>query len=118
MKPIPLMAALLALAASPTLAHPTLQDAAPFPETTLRRAPATLRLTFSEAVIPAFSRITLARQGGAAVKTGAPIKGRDPKILAVPITGRLAPGSYKVEWRVVSKDTHRVEGSYAFTLAK
>jgi len=118
MKPIPLLAALLALAASPALAHPTLEDASPFPETALRQAPTTIRLTFSEAVIPAFSRITLIRQGGGAVKTGAPLKGKDPKVLAVPVTGRLTPGAYNVEWRVVSKDTHRVEGSYAFTLAK
>ena len=118
MKPIPLLAALLALAASPAVAHPTLEDAAPFPESTIRQPPATIRLIFSEGVVPAFSRITLTRQGGQAVKTGAPLKGKDPKVLAVPVTGRLTPGTYKVEWRVVSKDTHRVEGSYAFTLGK
>jgi methionine-rich copper-binding protein CopC len=118
MKSLPFLAALLALAASPALAHPTLQDAAPFPETTTRQPPASIRLTFSEGVVPAFSRITLVRQGGQAVKTGVALKTKDPKVLAVPVTGRLAPGTYKVEWRVVSKDTHRVEGSYVFVLAK
>jgi hypothetical protein len=118
MKPIPLLATLLALAASPALAHPRLEDASPFPESTLRQPPTAIRLTFSEAVIPAFSRITLTRQGGGAVRTGAPVKAKDPRVLAVPVTGRLTPGAYEVEWRVVSKDTHRVEGGYVFTLAK
>lgn len=118
MKQIALTAALIVLAASPVRAHPTLEEAAPFPQTTLRQGPTTIRLVFSEAVIPAFSRITLTRQDGLAVKTGAPLKGADQKVLAVPVSGRLTPGAYKVEWRVVSKDTHRVEGSYAFTLSK
>ena len=40
------------------------------------------------------------------------------KLLVVPIKDQLAPGDYKVEWHAVSDDTHRVKGSYSFSVAR
>jgi methionine-rich copper-binding protein CopC len=36
----------------------------------------------------------------------------------VPIQEQLPPGDYKVEWHAVSDDTHRVKGSYSFSVAR
>ncbi|MGU7670331.1 copper resistance protein CopC [Escherichia coli] len=30
----------------------------------------------------------------------------------------LAPGDYKVDWHAVSDDTHRVKGSYSFSVGR
>jgi methionine-rich copper-binding protein CopC len=40
------------------------------------------------------------------------------KLLVVPVKEELAPGNYKVEWHAVSDDTHRVKGSYSFSVAR
>jgi methionine-rich copper-binding protein CopC len=37
----------------------------------------------------------------------------DRKQLVVPVRP-LPPGRYKVDWKVLSVDTHRTEGSFAF----
>jgi methionine-rich copper-binding protein CopC len=29
---------------------------------------------------------------------------------------RLAPGTYRVMWRVISVDTHQTEGAFTFTI--
>jgi len=36
--------------------------------------------------------------------------------LIVPITGKLAPGKYVVEWHALSTDGQDSSGSYSFTL--
>ncbi len=40
------------------------------------------------------------------------------KLLVVPINEQLPPGDYKVEWYAVSDDTHRVKGSFSFSVAR
>lgn len=62
--------------------------------------PAKIRLTFSEAVEPKFSALTLSGPGG-----------------AVPL-GRagVAPGGYTVKWRAVSLDSHQTQGDFDFTV--
>jgi methionine-rich copper-binding protein CopC len=37
--------------------------------------------------------------------------------LVVPVNEALPAGDYKVEWHAVSDDTHRVKGSYSFSVA-
>ena len=80
-----------------------------------------LSLNFSEKLVPAFS-------GGKLVMTAMPgMQGHRP--MAVPVEAsvagngrtlmltsktRLQPGTYKLDWRVVSSDTHPVTGSLSF----
>src|SRR5439155_1690631 len=76
-----------------------------------------LRLWFSEGIEPAFSSVALFGPAGRAVPAG-PLS-LDPKDRAqvvVPINAPLAPGTYRVRWAVVSVDTHRTQGDYAFTV--
>jgi hypothetical protein len=78
--------------------------------------PNEVRLFFSEAIEPLFSRISLTAAGGQPIKTGAAVV--DPTnhtqfVLPVPL---LAPGRYKVTWHVVSVDTHPTEGDFTFEI--
>jgi methionine-rich copper-binding protein CopC len=40
----------------------------------------------------------------------------DKKQLVVPLPTQLTDGIYKVTWHAVGDDTHRVQGSYSFTV--
>ena len=83
---------------------------------TVPAAPREIRLTFSEAIEPAFSRIELATADGRPIGT-APVtvnpRDNTQLVLALP---PLAPGRYRVKWRVVSIDTHATEGDYTFEI--
>ena len=77
-----------------------------------------LRLTFTEPLEVAFSTVKLSQSGGAPVATPkAQADPKDLKVLVVTLPTPLPPGRYKVEWRVVSVDTHHTQGSYQFTVA-
>ncbi len=117
MKRVIVLAGVLCLLASPVLAHALLQRATPRVGSLVSTAPAEIRLEFSEAVEPALSRITMHDAHGAAVGLGsAKTAPRAANILVSPITAKLTPGVYKVEWRAVSVDTHVTEGDFVFTL--
>jgi copper resistance protein C len=97
-------------------AHPQLQSAEPAAGASTA-SPKQIRITFNEAVIPQFSGVELRDQAGKLIATGK--SEADPaneKILVVPVKELLAPGDYKVEWHAVSEDTHRVKGSYSFSV--
>jgi len=73
---------------------------------------------FNENVIPQFSGVEVKDHAGKLIATGKAIA--DPtnkKQLVVPSQKALPPGEYKVEWHAVSDNTHRVKGSYSFSVA-
>ena len=79
-------------------------------------APRTLRLEFSEAVELAFSGIDVAKESGGAVPTqNVRLNGNDHKVLMADLPP-LSAGAYRVKWHVVSVDTHRTEGDFAFSV--
>jgi methionine-rich copper-binding protein CopC len=41
--------------------------------------------------------------------------GDDPKAMIIAPKSPLVPGTYRVDWRAVSSDTHPVNGSITFT---
>jgi methionine-rich copper-binding protein CopC len=77
-------------------------------------SPSEIRMTFSEAIYPNFSGIVLKDQAGHVVKTGAAHAENGKTTLVVPLTGKLAPGAYEVDWHAVCVDTHRMKGSWDF----
>lgn len=96
-------------------AHAFLQTAVP-PVGGNASAVSELRLTFTEALEPQFSTVTLRHLGGAAVPGAkAAIDPHDPKVLIVNLPQPLPAGQYKVKWRVISVDTHHTQGDYSFT---
>lgn len=115
---VSIAAAALAIAGTVN-AHPKLVSASPAPNATVSQ-PARLELHFSEKLMPAFSKADLMM---AATKGRQPAKfastamvAPDGRTLVVTPKGQLRPGRYNIAWRVVSMDTHRVAGSYAFAV--
>ena len=99
-------------------AHPELLSAEPAAGAATS-SPKQIKITFNESVIPQFSGLELKDKTGKVIATGKPTT--DPtnkKQLVVPIQEQLPPGDYKVEWHAVSDDTHRVKGSYSFSVAR
>lgn len=94
-----------------------LEEARPGPDERIAAAPAEIVLTLGEPAEPALSRIRVTDAGGQQVDLGNLAPGKDgAKTLTIGLKP-LAPGQYRVEWVVVSVDTHRTEGSYSFVVA-
>jgi methionine-rich copper-binding protein CopC len=102
-------------------AHPKLLSATPAQNATVA-APARIELHFSERLIPQFSGadVMMTAHGGTA---HAPMKmdstaalGEDGRTLVITPRSALRAGRYSVSWHVVSADTHRITGNYAFTV--
>ena len=100
-------------------AHPKLLFVTPAANATVA-TPAHVALRFSEKLIPAFSKADLtmaAMPGMAATKKPSTVTlGSDGRTLVVTPTGRLTAGRYTVSWHVVSTDTHKAAGTYAFAV--
>ena len=109
------MAVLLAPALAS--AHAQLETAVPAVGSTVTHAPAELRLDFSEALEPTFSKIAVTGPSGASVVAGdLRTDADDARHVRVPLL-KLMQGTYTVVWHAVSVDTHRTQGSYRFTVA-
>jgi copper resistance protein C len=114
---ITLVAAGLAVAATPALAHARLKSAAPSPDGSVSASPTELDLTFSEGVNPRFTGVKVTGPDKAAVATGAAAlaPGGDT-VLVVPVTSPLAAGTYTVDWHALATDGHKTNGRYSFTV--
>ena len=110
-------AAALALAAGAAQAHPRLLSANPAANSKVA-APAAIKLGYSETLVGKFCRIGLTDAAGRKVALGPTTLGADRKALTAAVKAPLAPGAYKVSWSAVSTDTHRVSGSYGFTVSR
>src|SRR5450432_4269929 len=98
-------------------AHARLLRADPPAGGAMRGSPKMLRLTFSEPLVPSFSKVQITDAAGHPVSTGPPaLEPKDKRVVVEPLTASLGPGLYTVRWRAVSADTHRTEGSYAFRI--
>jgi methionine-rich copper-binding protein CopC len=105
------------LTAGAAWAHAALDHASPGVGATVQAPPAELQLTFTQSVTPAFSGAKLTTATGAAVPTGKASVDGGGHVLHVPIGQKLAPGTYEVDWRATSVDTHVSSGRYKFTVA-
>lgn len=77
-------------------------------------APSTLRLEFTEAIELPFSGVEVTTAQGKPVEVTHVRTARgDQKVLLGDLPP-LASGTYRVKWHVVSVDTHRTEGDFAF----
>lgn len=109
--------ALVALIAGVALAHSFLERAEPRPGSTVKAAPAEIRLRFTERLEPAFSTVQVTDDKGRRVDRGeAHTEPGSPRQLRVPL-GPIGAGRYAVRWRVLSVDSHVVEGDFSFSVA-
>jgi hypothetical protein len=112
----PRRALALALLAWPTVlvAHAFLDHASPAVGSSVRQAPSEVRLWFTQPLEPAFSTVHVFDAEHRSVEQSASrADPKDPSILAVPVRA-LGPGKYRVEWRVLSSDTHVTQGDFTF----
>lgn len=112
-------AAIFALAglSSAALAHPKLTGTTPDANATVATSPNELRLTFNEALEASVSNAEIEDKDGNKIETGkATTDAADNKQLVVTLPTPLKAGTYKVTWHVVAEDSHKVKGSYSFTV--
>lgn len=95
-------------------AHAHLKAAVPAADSTVTEAPAELDLTFTEGLNLKFSGIVLTDAKKATVSTGEATLMDGDTTLMVPVTGKLQPGTYTVDWHALSTDGHKTNGAYTF----
>jgi copper resistance protein C len=110
------------LTATPALAHPKLVTAQPAPNGVIGTT-SRLQLTFSERLIERFSGADLVMTGMVGMKAHAPMcvpvkaaLAADGVTLVLTPARPLSSGTYRIDWHVVSADTHRVSGGYSFRI--
>lgn len=115
-----LLALFVAMASSLALAHPKLLSSTPGDKSEVA-TPATIELDFSERLLPDFSAANLLMTDMPGMAMHAPAKmaftvtgGADGKTMVIKPAQPLPVGTYRVEWRAVSADTHRVTGTFTF----
>lgn len=115
-----LFVALLLLVSTPLFAHARLLASSPADHAQLSPAPASLRLVFSEKLMSQLSsvRLTMTQMPGMAMGPTA-IDGKfalmaDGKTLVFTPAHPLGAGTYRVDWHVVSADTHVSQGTLSF----
>jgi methionine-rich copper-binding protein CopC len=102
---------LMMLAATPAFAHARLTASDPASNAKVK-SPREIKLTFSETLEPAFSSAALVDAAGKTVPVSKAVGGT--AITLLPLA--LKPGAYKVNWQSVGQDTHRLNGSFGFTV--
>ena len=104
---------LAALSNAAAHAHAFLDHASPLVGSTVASAPREVSLTFTQNLEAAFSSVQVTGPNGARVDQGkAQISGNTMRVGLK----SLAAGTYRVRWHALSVDTHKTEGSFAFTV--
>lgn len=98
---------------TPAFAHAHLAEAMPAAGSTVGAAPREVALRFTEPLEKAFSSIEVRDAAGNRVEAQKTKVERDT--MRVPLKA-LSAGTYKVDWRVLSVDTHKSTGSFTFTV--
>jgi copper resistance protein C len=111
-------AALLLSGAATAFAHAQLRGAMPSVGGAVPATPGEVTLNFSEKLEPAFSTIVVRDSVGKRVDKGdVQIDKADRTIMRVSLES-LAQGTYIVEWRALTADTHRTEGAFVFRVGE
>ena len=110
-----MMSPVIAYGAGYALLHATLLRSVPAANSRLSKPPETIRLVFSEQVVPELSQISLTAPDGKATILKVANDPHDVHVL-VGRVGERANGQYKVVWRVLSADGHAVSGSFSFSV--
>ena len=112
-----LTGALVLLAPAGTaMAHDALEGSAPASGQTLQAAPPEVRLDFSNRPLGVGVEVRVTDASGASWSEGAPeVVDRS---VHQPLRAGAPAGAYTVVWRVVSSDSHPIEGTFGFTVAE
>jgi methionine-rich copper-binding protein CopC len=84
---------------------------------TLSTPPSKVIIWFDGEIEPAFSALAVYNSTGQRTdKDNSRVDPADASVLEVDLPP-LAPGVYRVRWKVLAKDTHVTEGEFSFTIA-
>jgi copper transport protein len=104
-------------AATSASAHATLESTVPADGQLSRSAPTAVVLRFDEQVEGALGAARVFASDGSRVDVGPTVHpGGDGSQMRVALKSGLARGTYLVDWRVVSADSHPVSGSFTFSI--
>jgi methionine-rich copper-binding protein CopC len=104
--------------ASAAWAHAELKQASPAVASTVAAAPTEITLNFSERLEPAFTAVIVRDAVGKRVdKADGHIDKADRTVVHASLPA-LSPGTYIVEWRALTTDTHRTEGAFIFRVGQ
>jgi methionine-rich copper-binding protein CopC len=99
-------------------AHAHLVRATPAEGGAVKEAPAEVTLKFNERLEPSFSSAVIRDSAGKQVdRADAHVDKADRTVVRVSLPA-LEPGVYTVEWRVMSSDSHRVNGNFTFKVGQ
>lgn len=105
----------LVLGTAQAQAHAFLDHSEPRVGNAVSSAPNEVSLWFTQNIEAAFSTVEVRDAGGARVDQGKPqVSAGVMRIGLKP----LPPGTYKVQWRVLSVDTHTSQGSFSFRVGQ
>ena len=97
-------------------AHAFLDHAEPKVGSEVAVTPTEVKIWFTEAIEPAFSKVQVLDADGKQIdKKDFHLDAKDKKLAIVSVPP-LLPGKYKVTWQVVASDTHKTEGDFTFTV--
>jgi copper resistance protein C len=100
-------------------AHAHLVRATPAVGATVSTPPSEVMLRFSEKLESAFSSVVVRDQSGKQVdKGGATVDKGDRTLMRVLLQQPITPGVYKVEWKAMSADTHKIDGNFTFKVGE
>jgi copper transport protein len=102
--------------ATARMLHATLLRSTPAANSRIDSAPA-IRLVFSEQVVPELSQISVVDSAGTTMALKVANDPHDVHTLVGQVGRGLAPGKYKIVWRVLSADGHPVGGNFTFSIA-
>jgi hypothetical protein len=97
-------------------AHAFLEHSDPSVGSKGHSVPTAVRIWFTEAIEPRFSSIQVFDATGKQVDRKDTHSDPSNRSLLQVSLPRLGPGTYKVVWRVISVDTHRTNGDFAFQI--
>jgi copper transport protein len=106
----------LVLLCAPALAHATLLETDPADGAKLSEAPKQVQLRFNEPIEAEFTPVKVLDQQGNRVDRDEAQVGSDDRRTVTAGLKELSKGTYTVQWRVISADTHPVNGSYEFSV--
>ncbi len=111
-------AALVLSGAVAAFAHAHLVRATPAAGGTVNAAPSEVTLRFSEKLEPKFSSVVVRDAAGKQVDKGESTVDKADRMVIRVLLPPLEPGVYKVEWRAVSADTHKIDGNFTFKVGE
>jgi copper transport protein len=104
--------------ATPAQAHAALIRTTPADGSIVQRAPSEVTLEFGEPVGIGLGSVRVVDSDGRRVDRGAVTQADGNRLVRAELRAGLADGTYLVQWRVVSSDSHPVSGAFTFSIGE